>query len=144
MYARIENDTVAEWPILNIRQRLPHISFPTPVTDEALPEGFVRVHSTPMPAASAHQNVSEQSPVFADGKWVQSWKVLPASKEEAQARIGVQIDQARQQRAQAYSSEADPLYFQWQRGEATQGDWLNKIAEIKQRYPMPTSETDNT
>lgn len=35
----------------------------------------------------------------------------------------------------AYQNEADPIFFKWQRGEATQQDWLAKIEEIKQRYP---------
>lgn len=39
------------------------------------------------------------------------------------------------QRQQAYQAEADPLFFKWQRGQATEQEWLDKIAEIKQRYP---------
>lgn len=35
----------------------------------------------------------------------------------------------------AYKNEADPLFHKWQRGEATQEQWLAKINEIKQRYP---------
>lgn len=35
----------------------------------------------------------------------------------------------------AYQTEADPLFFKWQRGEATEAEWLAKIAEIKARYP---------
>jgi hypothetical protein len=35
----------------------------------------------------------------------------------------------------AYIAEADPLFFKAQRGEATQQQWLDKIAEIKARYP---------
>lgn len=42
-----------------------------------------------------------------------------------------------QQRLQAYEQEADPLFFKAQRGEATQEDWLAKIAEIKARFPRP-------
>ncbi|MBF9235592.1 hypothetical protein [Microvirga alba] len=38
-------------------------------------------------------------------------------------------------RAQAYRDEADPLFFKWQRDEATKAEWLAKIAEIKARYP---------
>lgn len=38
-------------------------------------------------------------------------------------------------RAEAYSSEADPIFFRFQRGEATREEWLTKIAEIKQRFP---------
>lgn len=35
----------------------------------------------------------------------------------------------------AYQQEADPLYFQWQRGEATEQQWLDKIAEIREWFP---------
>jgi len=38
-------------------------------------------------------------------------------------------------RAGAYRDEADPLFFKMQRGEATESEWLAKIAEIKKRYP---------
>lgn len=42
---------------------------------------------------------------------------------------------ARTNRHQAFIAEADPLYFAWQRGEATEQDWLAKCAEIRARYP---------
>jgi hypothetical protein len=35
----------------------------------------------------------------------------------------------------AFQAEADPLFFAWQRGEATEEDWLAKCAEIRARYP---------
>jgi hypothetical protein len=35
----------------------------------------------------------------------------------------------------AFQTEADPLYFAWQRGENTEEDWLTKCAEIRARYP---------
>jgi hypothetical protein len=38
-------------------------------------------------------------------------------------------------RAEAYKEEADPLFFKYQRGEATKSEWLNKIKEIRDRYP---------
>ena len=40
-----------------------------------------------------------------------------------------------QQRQSAYQTESDPLFFKSQRGEATEQDWLDKIAEIKARFP---------
>jgi lysophospholipase L1-like esterase len=45
---------------------------------------------------------------------------------------------AQQQRAAAYVSEADPLFFKAQRGEATMDDWNAKVAEIRARFPYPT------
>ena len=41
------------------------------------------------------------------------------------------------QRKAAYQQEADPLFFSYQRGEATEQEWLDKVAEIKLAYPYP-------
>ena len=38
-------------------------------------------------------------------------------------------------RRAAYTIESDPLFFQYQRGEATREDWLSKVAEIQARHP---------
>jgi hypothetical protein len=38
-------------------------------------------------------------------------------------------------RRAAYIAEADPLFFKAQRGEVEQQVWLDKVAEIKARYP---------
>jgi hypothetical protein len=35
----------------------------------------------------------------------------------------------------AYEKESDPLFFKWQRGEATKEEWLAKVQEVKDRYP---------
>ena len=43
-------------------------------------------------------------------------------------------------RAAAYRSEADPLFFKAQRGEATTDEWTAKVAEIKARFPYPGGE----
>ena len=41
------------------------------------------------------------------------------------------------QRRNAYTQEADPLFFSYQRGEATEQDWLSVVQSIKERYPYP-------
>lgn len=38
-------------------------------------------------------------------------------------------------RGKAYIAESDPIFFKWQRGVATEQEWLDKVAEIKARYP---------
>jgi hypothetical protein len=53
---------------------------------------------------------------------------------ETNQRLKVQQQAAR---ASAYTQEADPLFFQAQRGKATQQEWLDKIAEIEARFPYP-------
>ena len=47
---------------------------------------------------------------------------------------------AKENRAAAYRSEADPLFFKAQRGEATTDEWTAKVAEIKARFPYPGGE----
>ena len=44
-------------------------------------------------------------------------------------------DQIEALRRAAFQAEADPLFFKSQRGEATQAEWLAKVAEIKARFP---------
>lgn len=41
----------------------------------------------------------------------------------------------KQLRADAYSKESDPLFFKYQREEATKEEWLAKVNEIVARYP---------
>ena len=54
--------------------------------------------------------------------------------EEVQKGIKIFYDQLRRY---AYREESDPLYLKWQRGEATEQEWLDKIEEIKVRFPKP-------
>jgi len=51
--------------------------------------------------------------------------------------VQVEIEKERIQklRRNAYQEEADPIYFEYQRGDATEQEWLDKIAEIKARFP---------
>jgi hypothetical protein len=35
----------------------------------------------------------------------------------------------------AYVAESDPIFFKYQRDEATKEEWLAKVEEIKARYP---------
>lgn len=40
-----------------------------------------------------------------------------------------------QDRAKAYAKESDTLFFKWQRGEATEQEYLSKVEEIRARFP---------
>jgi hypothetical protein len=60
---------------------------------------------------------------------------IAASTETETDRIARLNAEAQTNRRGAFQAEADPLYFAWQRGEATEEDWLTKCAEIRARYP---------
>jgi len=49
------------------------------------------------------------------------------------------LEQQKASRAKAYAKESDPIFFKWQRGEATEQQWLDKVAEIKARFPEVTA-----
>lgn len=57
------------------------------------------------------------------------------AEQAVQAEAQWKIDNATQLRQSAYITEADPLFFKWQAGEATQEEWAAKRQEIKERFP---------
>jgi len=50
----------------------------------------------------------------------------------AVARVNAEAERNREA---AYRTEADALYFKYRRGEATEQEWLDKVSEIKARFP---------
>lgn len=74
---------------------------------------------------------------FSDGAWV---VVDPEPLPEPVAPLPPTKDEQEALRRVAYMTEADPIFFMAQRGEATMEEWTAKIAEIKARYPYPTEE----
>ena len=139
MYALIENNAVKQYPYGAdvLRRDNPQTSFPKNPTAELLATFNVfPVKPTEQPQFDPMtQRVEEGTPVLQAGEWLQVWNVTPLSAEEIAQLQADRAEQTRQQRQAAYQQEADPLFFKWQRGEATQQEWLDKIAEIKQRYP---------
>jgi hypothetical protein len=60
---------------------------------------------------------------------------LKTAEQKAAEAAQQKLEQAEANRRTAYQQEADPLFFKAQRGEVEQQVWLDKIAEIKQRFP---------
>ena len=74
-----------------------------------------------------------------DLEWMDTEQTQPTEAEitaevaRLQALEPTRIAEANRQAA--YIAEADPLFFKAQRGEVEQQVWLDKVAEIKLRYP---------
>ena len=62
-------------------------------------------------------------------------------KEWEATRFEREYAEVEQQRQFAYQQEADPIFFQAQRGKKTEKEWLDKIKEIDERYPYPVKES---
>jgi hypothetical protein len=144
MHALISNGAVEKYPytIGNLRKDNPHTSFPKRPSDEMLEDWNVyavaRVDRPDVDPIT--QNVTEETPVLIDGQWTQVWVVTDASAEEIAERKEQQLQGIKADRANAYQIEADPLFFKYQRGEGSEQDWLDKVEEIRQRFPYPTED----
>ena len=79
----------------------------------------------------------------AKGNWLQRVPPVPVepTPEELAARVEADYQAALAERdralREALAVEADPLFFQWQRGEVAKEDWLARVADVKARFPKP-------
>jgi hypothetical protein len=49
----------------------------------------------------------------------------------------VAYEQVEEARSQAYQKDSDPIFFQYQRGEATEAEWLAAVESVKDAHPYP-------
>lgn len=42
-----------------------------------------------------------------------------------------------QTRLVAYEQQSDPIFFKWQRGDATEAEWREAVAKVKAENPYP-------
>jgi hypothetical protein len=47
------------------------------------------------------------------------------------------VQQVEINRLYAYEQTSDPLYFKWQRGDATEAEWREAVAKVKLDNPYP-------
>ena len=95
MFAKIENDIVIEWPIANIAILFPNTSFPSPLTQDALPDGYVIIGVIPTPEITKNQKIMPGGPVLQNEKWVQSWNIVDLTTEEVLERTSAMAQEIR-------------------------------------------------
>lgn len=54
-----------------------------------------------------------------------------------QVQYDIEYENVQKARQLAYQSESDPIFFSYQRGEATQQEWLDAVQAIKDANPYP-------
>lgn len=129
MYIKIIDDLPEPYSIGQLRQDNPQVSFPQDIPQDTLAEYGVFPVTATTPPTHNETEVAEKVGFLqrADGSWEQAWRVRPMNEQELES-----VTQEKDyERKRAYQNEADPLFFKWQRGEATQQQWLDKINEIK-------------
>lgn len=97
-------------------------------------EGSEAVEGLSVDFLAAHRRTSR-------GKWVMRTAPKPvaptAAEIAAAAEAAYQLALADRAVREALAAEADPMFFRWQRDEATREDWLAAVAAVKARFPKP-------
>lgn len=131
MYIKLKDGNIDNYPysLSKLKYDNKDTSFPENMSDERLVEWEVYpVIQVSYPDVDYTKNVTEGEPQLIDGSWTRVWNVTDKPQTEIDA-ITVEL------RAEAYRNESDPLFFKAQRGEVTHEQWLDKVNEIKARYP---------
>lgn len=138
MYIKLENNIPRKYSIEQLRADNPDTSFPKDMPQELLAAwGVFPLHPTSQPSVDYTKNVVEGTPVQdVRGRWVQHWDIVDADPAQVIERQAANVQNIRELRLQDYRNESDPIFFKWQRGESTKQEWLDKVAEIQQRYEL--------
>lgn len=130
MYIKLKNGKIDRYPYLinDLKIDNPQVSFPSEISLEVLKEFEVfEIIETDKPSIDTYQILIEDTPKLINDVWTQVWLVKNKSDEEI-------IAHKKNLRLLDYREESDPLFFKSQRGEITQQEWLDKVAEIKARW----------
>ncbi|MEY2909068.1 MAG: hypothetical protein RLZZ602_1591 [Pseudomonadota bacterium] len=86
MFARISNGFVVEYPIEDIRRRLPDRSLPADLTKVHEIDGdFFRIYPTDKPVVTGAKRVVEITPEWLMGTWRQAWRVEELEGDDLEA-----------------------------------------------------------
>lgn len=137
LYAKLDKTGQIEvWPIYDIRKELKNTSFPENIKQTDLPSGYILIEDPGHGKVPTGHKAVPVTPTKSDnGAWTLNWSFEPLSETENAKevqRYNTRITEARQQE---YRSIADPLFFKWQRNEATKDEWLAAVQDIKLRFP---------
>jgi len=103
MHLKYENEQIIEFPILNLRMRLPNVSLPPDLTKTSnLPDGFAYVYTNNYPPydPSTQKVVPHTTPTFNGQDWVLGYDVVDLDESELSHLMVHYTDQLKQDREQ--------------------------------------------
>jgi hypothetical protein len=77
---------------------------------------------------------------YAGLTWLSQGKAPTEKQLEAlwpEVQYEVAYEQVEQARAQAYRETSDPIFFEYQRGDKTEAEWLAAVQAVKDANPYP-------
>lgn len=55
----------------------------------------------------------------------------------SQVQYEMEFSRVERARARAYREKADPVFFEFQRGDATEAEWLAAVQAVRDAHPYP-------
>jgi hypothetical protein len=101
MHVLIKDNKVAKYPYgaSDLRRDNPNVSFPKNISDELFAKyGVMRVFFSTQPEITYAQELKEGDPVFADGRWNQTFTVVDLAEEEVAGRTTQRAGEVRAER----------------------------------------------
>jgi hypothetical protein len=96
-------------------------------------EIYIDPNVTTYPITEAEKNMISQSGNM--GLWQYKNGVVVESEQAPEILKAEYNEKQKKYRVEYYQLWSDPIFMKWQRQEATQQEWLDKIAEIKLMFP---------
>jgi hypothetical protein len=92
-----------------------------------------------LPSESTFSITDEEFKKINESKQFNYWQYIDGKIVESQFKQEILKNKFNSQqkinREKAYQLMSDPIFMKWQRQEATQQEWLDKIEQIKLMYP---------
>lgn len=140
MYAKIENNQVVEWPIMNLRQRLPEMSLPEVLTEGNLPDTFVIVHNVvPNYNPSTEKLVQYEKPIFQNNRWEYGYTVVDLDPQELETQTAALADLVRQQRIQLLAESDWTQVADAPVDKAAWATYRQQLREVTNQPGFPTN-----
>jgi hypothetical protein len=131
MYVKIVNQTVEAYPYSfdDLKKEHSEISFPAELTNEGLAEwGIFPVRPQNPPVFNpSTQRCERVLPTLRGGGWVETWKIIELSSEEAEAKTKEREEEVRAQRNSYLYSYVDSInVIRWSAmSEEQKVAWIN-------------------
>lgn len=132
--AKVENGVVVD--LADYRSMFPDTSFPSSGPSQEFMDANGCMHVSMWKQYDHATQKLESVAPYIEAPWVYTISVVDKTEEDLLNEKIAQNARNKASRGNAYREEADPIFFKSQRGEATQEEWLAKVAEIKARFPI--------
>lgn len=113
----------------------PEKSFPARPSNALLAEyGVYPLVEGDKPQFDRQRERLRETMEFAGDHYVRSWVVEPLDADAiARNERLASLERSRRKRGDL-AAFADPVFFKWQRGEATKQEWLDAVAQVEEWY----------